>query len=45
MIWFVIVFGLGCLITCSTKLNLNPTDKPYGVTVEIFNAPTNHNDH
>jgi len=35
MIWFIIVSGIGCFVTCSTKLNRTITDKPYGVNIEI----------
>lgn len=42
MIWFIIVFGVGCLISCTTKLNRTPTNKPCGVDVQI-NKFEDHN--
>lgn len=46
MIWFITVFGIGCLISCVTKLNRTSTDKPYGVDVQINKfEPIHKNDH
>ena len=42
MIWFIVVFGVGCLISCVTKLNRTPTDKPYGVDVQIHKFEQTH---